>query len=72
MRKMVIALIVSGCLAIPGPAFARSYGGDYRTKDKCMKAMKKEQKTYRQRHGKHAALFLRCKRSHGRYVLIRD
>ena len=72
MRNLVIALAVSAALALPGPAAAKSYGGDYSTKSKCEKAMKKEQKAWRSTHGKHASLFLRCKHRHGRYWLIRD
>jgi hypothetical protein len=73
MRNMVIALVASAALALPGPASANSYGSDYSTKSKCMKAMEKEQKAYRKKHGKHAAqLFLRCKHRHGRYWLVRD
>jgi formate dehydrogenase assembly factor FdhD len=71
MRSMVIALVVSAALALPGAAAAKSYGGDYSTKSKCEKAMQKEQKAYRKTHGKHAALFLRCKHRHGRYWLVR-
>jgi hypothetical protein len=72
MRNMVIGLVVSAALALPGPVSAKSYGGDYSSKSKCMTAMEKEQKAYRKKHGKHASLFLRCKHKHGRYVLIRD
>jgi hypothetical protein len=73
MRNMVIALVASAALALPAPASAKSYGGDYSSKSKCMKAMEKEQKAYRKSHSKHAPqLFLRCKHRHGRYWIIRD
>ena len=71
MRNMVIALVVSAALALPGTASAKTYG-DYSTKSKCLKAMDKEQTKYRKKHGKKAHLLLRCKSKHGRYVLVRD
>jgi hypothetical protein len=71
MRNMMIALVVSAALALPGAASAKSYG-DYSTKHKCMKAMDKEQNRYRKKHGRHAMQpLLRCKYKHHRYWLVR-
>jgi hypothetical protein len=71
MRSIAIALAVSAALALPAPAAAKSYG-DYSTKSKCLRAMDKEQKKYRKKHGRHAMQpLLRCKYSHHRYRLVR-
>ena len=72
MRTMMIALVAAGLLAVPGTAAAKTYG-DYSTKHKCLKAMDKEQRHYRNKHGRHAMQpLLRCKYKHGRYWLKRD
>ena len=71
MRSIAIALFVSAALALPASASAKTYG-DYSTKHKCMRAMEKEQRHYRNKHGRHAMQpLLRCKYKHGRYWLKR-
>jgi hypothetical protein len=68
---MLIALAVSAALALPAAASAKTYG-DYSSRNKCLKAMDKEQRKYRKKHGRHAMQpLLRCKYRHHRYWLVR-